>query len=58
MTGPDRRWPEGTSRISQLRITAEYAPRGLIARNFGSGRLHIDIVDYPANGCSTCRSCA
>ncbi len=47
MTGPDRRWPEGTSRISQLRITAEYAPRGLIARNFGSGRLHIDIVDYP-----------
>ncbi len=47
LTGPDRHWPESTSRISQLRVTAEYEPRGLIARNLGSGRLHIDIVDYP-----------
>ena len=47
LSGEHRHWPEGTSRISQLRITAEYTPRGLIARNLGSGRLHIDIVDYP-----------
>ena len=47
LSGDDRHWPESTSRISQLRITAEYSPRGLIARNLGSGKLHIDIVDYP-----------
>jgi predicted YcjX-like family ATPase len=47
LSGAGRHWPESTSRISQLRITAEYEPRGLIARNIGSGRLHIDIVDYP-----------
>lgn len=43
----DRTWPESTRRISQLRLTLEYEPRGLIARNFQSGKLHIDIVDYP-----------
>jgi predicted YcjX-like family ATPase len=47
LTADDRSWPEGTRRISQLRLTLEYEPRGLIARNFGSGKLHIDIVDYP-----------
>ena len=47
LSGEARHWPESTSRISQLRITAEYTPMGLIARNFGSGKLHIDIVDYP-----------
>ena len=47
LSGKDRRWPQSTRRISQLRITAEYEPRGLIARNLGSGKLHIDIVDYP-----------
>ena len=47
LSGEQRHWPESTSSISQLRITAEYTPRGLLARNLGSGRLHIDIVDYP-----------
>ena len=47
LSGKDRHWPESTRRISQLRLTAEYEPRGFIARNFGSGKLHIDIVDYP-----------
>ena len=47
LSGEQRHWPQGTSSISQLRITVEYTPRGLIARNLGSGRLHIDIVDYP-----------
>ncbi len=44
---PRRIWPEGTRRISQIRVTAEYTPLGLLARNLGSGKLHIDIVDYP-----------
>jgi len=47
LTSKDRSWPESTKRISQLRLTLEYEPRGLIARNFQSGKLHIDIVDYP-----------
>ncbi len=47
LTGPDRQWPEGTRRISQLRLTIEYEPQGLIARNLHGGKLHIDIVDYP-----------
>lgn len=47
LTSADRHWPESTKRISQLRITIEYEPRGLIARNFHGGKLHVDIVDYP-----------
>jgi uncharacterized protein len=47
LTGKDRDWPEGTSRISQLRLTIEYEPQGLIARNLHGGKLHLDIVDYP-----------
>jgi predicted YcjX-like family ATPase len=47
LSGEERRWPESTNRISQLRITAEYTPVGFLARNLGSGRVHIDIVDYP-----------
>ena len=47
LTADDRTWPESTRRVSQLRLTLEYEPRGLIARNFQSGKLHIDIVDYP-----------
>jgi predicted YcjX-like family ATPase len=47
LTGPDRRWPESTRRLSQLRFTIDYTPLGLIARNFGLGFLHIDIIDYP-----------
>ena len=45
--GKDRHWPEGTRRISQLRLTIEYEPRGFFARNLSRGRLHLDIVDYP-----------
>ena len=47
LIGEDRHWPESTRQISQLRLTVEYAPESFIARNFGSGLLHIDIVDYP-----------
>jgi len=47
LTAPDRHWPESTSRISQLRLTLEYSPRGFFARHLHGGVLHIDIVDYP-----------
>ncbi len=47
LVGEDRRWPESTHRMSQLRLTLDYEPEGFVARNIGSGRLSIDIVDYP-----------
>lgn len=47
MLGADRRWPDGTKRISQLRISLEYQPTGFFARRFGRGIINIDIVDYP-----------
>jgi uncharacterized protein len=47
LTSEYRHWPEGTRRLSQLRLTLEYEPSGFLARNFGSGKLHVDIIDYP-----------
>jgi hypothetical protein len=47
LSGPERHWPDSTRRLSQLRLTIDYEPRGLIARNLGSGRMHVDIIDYP-----------
>jgi len=47
LMGDNRHWPDSTRQISQLRLTLEYVPESFVARNFGSGRLHIDIVDYP-----------
>ncbi len=44
-------WPEGTRRISQLRLTFEYTHAGFVRRTLtpalGPGRLHLDIIDYP-----------
>src|SRR5262249_1558852 len=40
-------WPDSTRRISQLRVTVEYAPRPALKRMLSPGRLHVDIVDYP-----------
>ena len=40
-------WPESTRRISQLRVTIEYTPATALRRALGTGRLHVDIVDYP-----------
>ena len=44
-------WPDGTRRISQLRLTFEFERsssfRRMLAPAFGSGRLDLDIVDYP-----------
>ena len=47
LSGENRHWPEGTRRISQLRLTIEYEPRGFLARQLHGGKLHIDIIDYP-----------
>ena len=41
------RWPASTRRISQLRLTLEYAPASLWRHVTGSRRLAVDIVDYP-----------
>jgi predicted YcjX-like family ATPase len=40
-------WPVSTRRISQLRLSIEYAPASPLRRLVGTGRLHLDIVDYP-----------
>jgi uncharacterized protein len=47
LTAKPRTWPEGTRRISQLRLTLEYEPHGVLARNLHGGKLHLDIIDYP-----------
>ncbi len=47
MKGENRHWPQGTTRLSQLRLTIEYEPQTLLSRNLHGGSLHIDIVDYP-----------
>ena len=40
-------WPEGTRRVSELRVTFEYTPQSFWRRTFGVRRLNLDIVDYP-----------
>ena len=51
LSAANPQWPEGTRRISQLRLTFEYVPRGFFRRTlqpaFGPSRLHLDIIDYP-----------
>ncbi len=51
LSAPEPHWPDGTRRISQLRLTFEYTPKGFIRRTLqpalGFSRLHLDIVDYP-----------
>ena len=40
-------WPVSTRRISQLRVSLEYVSASPVRRLLGTGRLHLDIVDYP-----------
>jgi uncharacterized protein len=47
LTGKDRHWPESTRRVSELRVTLDYESATFWGRNLGSGKLHLDIVDYP-----------
>jgi uncharacterized protein len=45
LTGPDRHWPDGTRRISELRLVIEYQSKtGWLP---GTSTLTLDIVDYP-----------
>ncbi len=43
----ERVWPESTRQISELRLTVRYESASFLSRTIGSGKLHIDIVDYP-----------
>jgi len=42
-----RIWPDSTRAISELRLTIEYESASGWGRLFSSGRLAVDIVDYP-----------
>lgn len=43
----DRIWPQSTRQISELRLTIKFESAQMFKRTFGSGTLHLDIVDYP-----------
>ncbi|TNC68818.1 YcjX family protein [Rubellimicrobium roseum] len=47
LTAPEPRWPEGTRRTSELRLSLRLAPTGLLGGLSGPRVLHLDIVDYP-----------
>jgi predicted YcjX-like family ATPase len=42
-----RVWPDSTRQISELRLTVRYESASFLSRRLTSGKLHIDIVDYP-----------
>jgi predicted YcjX-like family ATPase len=43
----ERIWPDSTRAISELRLTVQYESASGWGRLFSSGKLSIDIVDYP-----------
>ena len=43
----ERKWPQSTSAISELRIRIEFESASSWSRTFGAGSLTLDIVDYP-----------
>ncbi len=43
----ERRWPESTRRISELRLVLEFASETFFGKRRGSTFLTLDIVDYP-----------
>ena len=47
MTGVEPRWPEGTTGISELRLSFRVQPSGLLGGVTGPKTIHLDIVDYP-----------
>lgn len=47
MTGVEPRWPEGTTGISELRLSFRVQPSGLLGSVTGPKTIHLDIVDYP-----------
>ncbi len=47
LTAPAPSWPEGTKRISELRLSLRVQPRGFLGSFTGPRTVHLDIVDYP-----------
>ncbi|MGZ9811359.1 YcjX family protein [Pseudoroseicyclus sp. H15] len=47
LTGANPQWPEGTRRISTLRLSFRIEPAGFFNRMAGPQTVHLDIVDYP-----------
>ena len=47
LTAREPSWPEGTSRVSELRLSLKVQPTGFLAGLAGLRTLHLDIVDYP-----------
>ena len=47
MTGAEPFWPEGTTGVSELRLSFRVRSGGLLGGVRGPRVLHLDIVDYP-----------
>ncbi len=47
LTGNDPHWPQGTRRVSELRLSLKVQPTGLLSGIQGPRTVHLDIVDYP-----------
>jgi predicted YcjX-like family ATPase len=47
LTSPSRRWPDSTTRLSELRLTIEFMGESFFSRDGIPRRLSIDILDYP-----------
>lgn len=47
LTAPAPSWPEGTRRISELRLSLRVQPRGFLGAFAGPRTVHLDIMDYP-----------
>ncbi len=47
LTGADRRWPESTRRISELRVVVDFEAASFFGGSRAPRRLTLDIVDYP-----------
>lgn len=43
----DRIWPDSTRQVSELRLTLEFESAHFFSRQFGRGKIHIDLIDYP-----------
>lgn len=47
LTAPEPDWPQGTRRVSELRLSLRIRQGGLLAGFGGTRTVHLDIVDYP-----------
>ncbi len=47
LTATTPHWPEGTRRVSQLRLSLRVRPGGFLSGLQGPRTIHLDITDYP-----------